>query len=423
MRSYKDNKGNKHFITSEELEIAVDTKIELQKAGNGTCNWSKLCSMLKDQGIDAKKCENFRVLVREYQRALGKLPEGKKYADQLNSHQLDTVRKEIGELNIAKRELQTMRTDFNKLKRYVTDVEISNSKILNLAKQNFNVTIEKHEHDDSLDMNIRESDMIVTLSDLHIGAVTNLNNSHYNSEIAYSYLLEYANQINDMIVMNKPKRVYIANLGDMIEGSFMRYNQQFDIDLNQSEQQAKAIEYVMDFINKIYGYTSNYGVELYYTGIAGNHDRSNGNKKDNISGDSFITVLNAMVKIASEKMDGFTFIEPDDNNRTKLFVRNHWIKLVHGDLDNLNNNSILSNLSQLDGLHYDAVLGGHKHSLMIRENNGLVVQTGSVVGNTNYSKDLAVSASRSQVVMMVTENSLVPVPVPLRLPAVLKKHS
>lgn len=415
MHSYTDHKGNKHFITDEELKTAVDIKLELQKSGNGTCNWSKLCSMLKDQGADAKKCENFRTLVREFQRGLGKLPEGVKYASKLNSQQVESVRKEIGELNIAKRELQTLKSEFNKLKRYVTDTEISNSKIYKLAQQNFHVNVEQHEHKDDLDVSVSEYDLVVTLSDLHIGAVTDLPNSHYNSLIAYSYLMNYAKQINGIILEKRPKRVYITNLGDMIEGSFMRYNQQFDIDLTQSEQQAKAIEYVMDFISSIYSFTSNYGIELYYTGIAGNHDRSNGNKKDNISGDSFIVVLNAMVKLASQKMDGFNFLEPDDNNRTKICVRNHWLKFVHGDLDNLNNQNVLSNLSQLDGLHYDAVLGGHKHSLMIKENNGLVVQTGSVVGNTNYSKDLAVSASRSQVVMLVSEKSLVPIPVPLKL--------
>lgn len=121
-------------------------------------------------------------------------------------------------------------------------------------------------------------------------------------------------------------------------------------------------------------------------------------------------------------MKDFTFIEPDDENRSKIFVRNHWIKLVHGDFDNLNKASVLSDHSQLDDIHYDAILGGHKHSLMIKETNGLVVQTGSIVGNTNYSKDLAVSATRSQVVMVVSAKSLMPIPVQLELPAVLKKH-
>lgn len=421
MHSYTDNRGNEHTISDDELEIAVNTKLELQKAGNGTCNWAKLCTLLKQQGIDAKKCENFRVLVRRYQKSIGKLATAPKYAEMISEKHLDALKNEIGEYNLQKRELENMKRDFGKLRRMVTDAELDRQKLFDTAKENVNVEINQYEHKD-LSNTLRENDLVVTLSDLHVGAVTNLPNSEYNSEIAYSYLLTYANKIKDMILIYKPKNVYITNLGDMIEGSFMRYNQAFDIDLNQSQQQSRAIEYIIDFIKQIYEYTSNEGVHLYYTGIAGNHDRSNGNKKDNLNGDSFITVLNTVIKLVSDKMKDFTFIEPDDENRSKIFVRNHWIKLVHGDFDNLNKASVLSDHSQLDDIHYDAILGGHKHSLMIKETNGLVVQTGSIVGNTNYSKDLAVSATRSQVVVVVSGKSLMPIPVQLELPAVLKKH-
>lgn len=421
MHSYTDVKGNMHEITDEELSIAVDTKLELQKAGNGTCNWSKLCKMLHDQGIDAKRCENFRVLVRTYQKSQGKLRSAKKMADMLSENRLQAIDEEIGELNLQKRELQLMKNDFGKLRRYVTDVELDKRKIFDLAKQNVHIEVTQHEHVESNRPTSSES-MIVTLSDLHVGAVTDLANSQYNSDIAYSYLLTYANKIVDLINEKRPKEVFITNLGDMIEGSFMRYNQSFDIDLTQSQQQSKAIEYITSFIGLIYEHTSNLGIDLYYTGIAGNHDRSNGNKKDNLNGDSFITVLNTVIKLMTDKLEGFEFLEPDTETRTKIFVQDHWIKLVHGDFDNLNKPTILSELSQLDGIHYDALLGGHKHSLMIRENNGIIAQTGSIVGNTNYSQDLAVSASRSQLIMYVTKNTLTPVPIQLELPAVLHKN-
>lgn len=421
MHTYTDLKGNQHEITDEQLSIAVDVKLELQKAGNGTCNWAVLCKMLREQGIDAKKCENFRVLVRSYQKSLGKLKPVAKYADMLSDKRLTSISKEIGELNMAKRELQNEKREFGKLRRYVTDTQLSKREIYELAKQNVRVDVKHYDHV-KRDPQPQSESMLVSLSDLHIGAVTNLPHSHYNSEIAFSYLLTYSNLICDLIADKKPRAVYIANLGDMIEGSFMRYNQSFDIDLNQSQQQSKAIEYITNFISNIYEFTSNYGIPLYYTGIAGNHDRSNGNKKDNYNGDSFITVLNTVIQIMSESMEGFTFIEPDTENRTKICIENHWIKLVHGDFDNLSKSSILSDLSQVDNVHYDAVLGGHKHSLMIKENNGYVIQTGSIVGNTNYSSDLGVSASRSQIIMFIKQNSIVPVPYNLELSPILSKN-
>lgn len=421
MHSYTDLKGNKHQITDEELSVAVDTKLELQKSGNGTCNWAKLCKMLREQGIDAKKCENFRVLVRTFQKSQGRLRNVAKLADMVSENRLQAISNEIGELNIAKRELQKMKSDFSKLRRYVTDVELDKRNIYKLAKENVHIHVNQSKPDKYVPLN-QEKSMVITLSDLHIGAVTDLPNSQYNSEIAYSYLFTYANKLVDLINADKPKEVYITNLGDMIEGSFMRYNQSFDIDLNQSQQQSKAIEYITSFVSFIYEHTSKLGIKLYYTGIAGNHDRSNGNKKDNLNGDSFITVLNTVIKLMTNELDNFEFLEPKSETRTSINVQNHWIKLVHGDFDNLNKVSILSELSQVDGVHYDALLGGHKHSLMIRENNGIIAQTGSIVGNTNYSNDLAVSASRSQLIMYVTKNTLTPIPIQLELPAVLHKN-
>ena len=417
MHSYTDNRGNKHSISDEELELAVDAKIELQKATNGTCNWGTLCKKLRDSGIDAQRCENFRVLVREFQRSIGKLKPVAKYADLVVSSRLKSLKNEVGELNLAKRELQNLKRDFGKLKRYVTDAELNKQEIYNLAQNNVHVDVVQREHVD-YHPTPRTHSLLVSLSDLHVGAVTNLPNSTYNSKKAFDYLYQYANIVVDMIDREAPKEVYIANLGDMIEGSFMRFNQSFDIDLNQSEQQSKAIEYITTFIKLIYEHTSNQGVELYYTGIAGNHDRSNGNKKNNIEGDSFITVLNTVINLMSKQMVGFNYLEPDSETRTKLHIRNHWIKLVHGDFDNLNKASVLSNLSQLDGIHYDALVGGHKHSLMIKENNGLIVQSGSIVGNTNYSSDLAVSASRSQVILRIDESGIVPMPIALNIPRI-----
>lgn len=414
MHSYTDMNGEKHSITDEELGVAVDTKIQLQKSTNGTCNWNKLCSMLREQGIDAKRCENFRVLVREYQRAIGKLKPVAKYAEMVSNNRLKAIDNEIGELNLQKREIQNYKRDFGKLRRYVTDTQLHRKQLYDIARKNININVTHREHDD-FKPQLHSHSLIVTLTDLHVGAVTNLPNSKYNSKLAYTYLLEYEKKIVDMIDRDKPRAVYIANLGDMIEGSYMRYNQSFDIDLSQSEQQSTAIEYITSFLSSIYEHTSNRGIKLYYTGIAGNHDRSKGNKKDVLQGDSFITVLNTIVKLMSERLDDFEFLEPDTQIRTKLNVENHWIKLVHGDHDNLNKNDVLSNHSQLDKLHYDAILGGHKHSLMIKENNGLIIQSGSIVGNTNYSDDLAVSASRSQLILRVENNGFTPIPIQLNI--------
>ena len=63
-------------------------------------------------------------------------------------------------------------------------------------------------------------------------------------------------------------------------------------------------------------------------------------------------------------------------------------------------------------MHYNALVGGHFHSLAIREESGLVIQSGSVIGPTSYSERLHFKASRSQVLLDVNEHGVItPIPV------------
>jgi len=109
---YTDKKGDKHSISKKELEYAVDLKIEYQKSNNGKCNWNSLCSKLRKNKIDAHPCENFRMKVRQYQKKIGKLPSEKKYSDFLSNEKLSTIREQLGEFNLQKREVQNYSREF-----------------------------------------------------------------------------------------------------------------------------------------------------------------------------------------------------------------------------------------------------------------------------------------------------------------------
>lgn len=406
MSVYTDKAGNSHEISDEGLLIASKLKLELQKANNGKANWSKLCRDLRENGYDAVPCENFRMLVRRFQSKDGTLPPVEKYADMVLDDKLDSFREQIGEFNIQKREMQNASRELGKLSRQMADTVQLHDELLELAQQSITVeplvTTKLGDNNGVFD----NEAMVVVISDWHIGAIVDTAINNYNFNIAQNLLGQYLNKIEHQIAINKPREVMIVNLGDSIENATMRYNQSFSVEFDTSEQQVRAIKLTSNFVSAVVAVANNYGVEqTYYTGIMGNHDRVNGNKKDNIYGDGFTKVLNAMIEATSNALEGLTYIEPEDIHRTDIQIACHdkvvQMLFVHGDINNLTSPNVLAEASQFMGTHYDAIVGGHLHSAKISEQNGWIIQSGSLIGPTDYSDKLSKVASRSQEIILI----------------------
>ena len=405
MAIYSDKKGKKHEINDVGLEKAVKYKIELQR-DNGRANWSKVARLLREDGYDAKQCEGFRQAVKSKQHKMGLLPtQNDQWSNELD-HKKDAINKEIDQMLLEKRELQLIRREFNKSRRDYADNE--------LFKRDVATALEKSIHIDIVSPSKTDYDygshaLLVVLSDLHIGASVDVNGYAYNEEIAKNKLEEYRKRVVEYAKISKPRVVYVENIGDSIEGAYMRNNQSYEITMKLSDQIKTAVKLISEFV---VGLQQELGIEVYYTGIMGNHDRANGNKFDNLPDDGFQTVISMALSTISKQYDKLHVLEPDKQTEDHLSVNGTNIKFVHGDLQNLSKSETLATSSQFDDMRYSALVGGHFHSLAIREESGLVIQSGSVIGPTSYSERLHFKASRSQVLLDVNEHGVItPIPV------------
>lgn len=405
MAIYSDKKGKKHEINDVGLEKAVKYKIELQR-DNGRANWSKVARLLREDGYDAKQCEGFRQAVKSKQHKMGLLPTQKDQWSNELDHKKDAINKEIDQMLLEKRELQLIRREFNKSRRDYADNE--------LFKRDVATALEKSIHIDIVSPSKTDYDygshaLLVVLSDLHIGASVDVNGYAYNEEIAKNKLEEYRKRVVEYAKISKPRVVYVENIGDSIEGAYMRNNQSYEITMKLSDQIKTAVKLISEFV---VGLQQELGIEVYYTGIMGNHDRANGNKFDNLPDDGFQTVISMALSTISKQYDKLHVLEPDKQTEDHLSVNGTNIKFVHGDLQNLSKSETLATSSQFDDMRYSALVGGHFHSLAIREESGLVIQSGSVIGPTSYSERLHFKASRSQVLLDVNEHGVItPIPV------------
>lgn len=408
MAIYTDNKGKTHEIDEVGLETASRYKRELQRE-NGRANWGKVARLLRQDGYDAKQCEGLRQLIKRYQRKTGTLKSSEQQLSNELKHKRDALDREIDEMLLEKRELQLMRREFNKSRRDYADMELFKRDVKQSLKDG--ITIVPSELNIGVpQLASRENVLVATLSDLHIGAKVNVDGYRYDELVAKEKLAEYADKIIQYASFSKPCTIYIENLGDSIEGAYMRHNQSYEISMKLSEQINMAIRLISEFVIAV---ASNTGIPVVYSGILGNHDRANGDKKDNLPDDGFSTVLNEAIKlIADQATYDISVKTPEKITEDSLDVNGANIKFVHGDLHNLAKAETLATASQFDGVLYDALVGGHYHALSIREESGLIVQSGSVVGPTSYSERLHYRASRSQVMLDVSSNgTITPLPV------------
>src|SRR5699024_3680840 len=128
--------------------------------------------------------------------------------------------------------------------------------------------------------------MVVCLSDIHYGAHVDIPENYYDTQVAEYLLNDYANKVIALIKKNKVYSVDIVNLVDIVEHAYMRNQNLYDSEETLSEQIVHVTKLIIDFIQKVRQH-----VELVtYRGIAGNHDRLQGDKNSNLNSDHAVNI-------------------------------------------------------------------------------------------------------------------------------------
>lgn len=401
-RSYTNRDGIRVEVTKDHLDTAILIKEELQKASpSRRTSWAKHKKMMEAEGYDdSENSENYRQLIKTEQSTRGVLPTVEKHADMVVTSKIEAIKSEIGEISLAKRDAQNNFRELNKLKRELSDgVLLAESIERVLREKDFGkpVSFEPVYVD-----RLPKKDMIVSLSDIHYGALVDVEGYVYNTEIAERLVMEYADKVIAIAEDNNIESVYVMNLGDLVEHLYMRTQNTFSSERTLGEQITEVSDLIIKFLQKLSKY-----VKVAYSAISGNHDRMVGNKQDNVYSDSAIAVSNKIIETFTKygNNDRITYVDAEPyhhiipmNGRNFLFV--------HGDRTPLAKKSILAEQSLLYGVNFDAIIGGHVHHHTLTEvgEDRYVVTFGSIKGSDEYTlKTINTSASRSQGVILVDE--------------------
>lgn len=318
---------------------------------------------------------------------------------------LQQVKNIVGEQFLLKKQLQTEKNTISKIKNeFVKSISIAEEIIEAMRNEGLHITIPETCKTPIIDTS--EKTMVLIISDWHIGyKIINCKGNYYNYEIANERINKLIGACKKYIDLYDIKKVFVYNIGDTVEHSYMRKNQNQYCEFYYNEQVTKATKLIFRMLTEL----SEYGCNVVYDSIAGNHDRGSGDKTQNYDGDNVNGIITPVLK---------DFVELSENKRVFVIDRNHAdneivteingvsIKLVHGD-KNLKNDSLKNEIS-MDNEFYDMYITGHWHNFKcVAENRGrYVINNGCLSGFNDYSTAFGCATDAEQTIIILGQNEV-----------------
>ncbi|MEB9467790.1 metallophosphoesterase [Bacillus cereus] len=418
MRSYTNSEGMLVNVTEEHLEKAVEIKLELQNMSpSRRISWRKHREMMEFEGFqNSDVSEQYRCLVKDYQRKVGKLPSAVKHADMVSTTKLESIRSLVGDIYQEKRENQGVLRELNKAKRDLADFYTIAADIREAMLDNVVIEVPHYVHQNRLAEGDNQGVLVVT--DWHIGAlVDNVHGNSYNYEIAKKRVEKLKEDALSYVKTFDINTLTVVFNGDAIEHLYMRpTNQPFETEFNMAQQ---INNFTRLFINLCVSLSEYCNVDIGM--VAGNHDRTDGNKDKMVSNDNAITIIHEQVKTFIEML-GTKRLSIIDNSEynyelTKCF-NGSWIKFVHGDNERIADTNKISAHEFMDGREYKALVMGHFHRYSVAERNfgKFEIYTGSLMGRNDYARNFKGMSDASQSFILVRgDGQIVPIPLNLQI--------
>jgi predicted phosphodiesterase len=416
-RSYVNNKGETVNVNLDHLDVAVKLKLELQKMSPSLrCNWKQHKAMMEEEGFyGSDTSESYRCLVKDYQREVGLLNPLCKHVDMVTESKLASLDRLLGDLYSEKRETQQALAEISKFRK---DFHLSKTiadEIIDEFK-NFKVSKPNQEIGFPIQKVGAKNKAIVVLTDLHVGVVINdVYGNYYNYEIAKQRMNDYLVKVIQHCKRFQISDVKVIGLGDFVEHVNMRYKQSRDAEFGLAKQILKASELVIEFLVSLSQHVS-----VEYSGIAGNHDRLQGDKDIAFDDDNANVIINSNIEkfIKFSNSQRLTFSPTaDDATEINVELNGKKIKLVHGHLDNGNKKDRLKAYISMQNDFFDCLVYGHLHNYNVQESDHgrMTVGVGCLSGRNDYSKTFNCATNASQMMLVVTsEGDLIPMKIDLQ---------
>lgn len=248
-----------------------------------------------------------------------------------------------------------------------------------------------------------DDEMIIGLSDLHIGQCFSSVFGEYNSDIAERRLNQYLNKIKEVALLYKVKKAHVVSLGDQISGSIHKSIAITNKE-NVIEQVQKATELISSFC---YELTKIFEIVQFYS-VSGNHSRID-RKDDSLHAERLDDTIAWAVSLSLNHIDNFHYMKHRnlDTGIVDMNVCGKSYIGIHGDNDAMNKQGV-SNLAMMLGWIPEGIFRGHMHYPAMNEINGVkVIQSGSLAGSgDDHTIECRLTGKPSQTFCICNENGI-----------------
>lgn len=247
-----------------------------------------------------------------------------------------------------------------------------------------------------------DNDLLVLLSDLHIGQSFSSYWGKYDTEIAQKRMDEYLGRICEIGEKNHSENCYVAILGDLISGNIHK-----SIQVTNRENVISQIKIVSELITGFCYELSKHFSNVVISNVSGNHSRID-KKDDAIHDERLDDLVGWIVKNSLMHIDNVKYIDNDTDIGISSFnIRGKDYVLVHGDYDQFSSAGVSNLCMMLHKIPY-AILFGHMHHCSIDETNGIkMIRGGSLAGTGDqYTIEKRLNGDPSQMVCVCTTDGV-----------------
>ena len=246
------------------------------------------------------------------------------------------------------------------------------------------------------------TDLLVILSDLHIGQCFSSVWGEYNSTIAQKRLNQLLYEIVTIGRRHQSENVYVSIQGDLISGSIHK-----TLAITNRENVIEQIKLAAELITSFCYELSKYFNKVCISNVSGNHSRID-KKEDALHDERLDDLISWIVESSLKHIDNIIVSHRNyDNGISDMDIRGKSYIAVHGDYDSFTRNGV-ANLVLMLGFAPYAVTFGHMHTCAVDECNGIkMIRGGSLAGSGDpYTVEKRLSGKPSQMVCVCSEKGV-----------------
>lgn len=314
---------------------------------------------------------------------------------------------QIERLNEAREELQKeryklfdYRNEYNKLLRQRSRQEELNEIIINCLQNERLRPLSPNYQMSGIGCN--DSTMMISLNDIHAGAVINNAFNIYNIDVLMERFEQYLEKIRNIQDIHKCSECVIWCNGDMISGSIHR-----TIAVSNKENVIKQVMVASEYISEFLAELSSMFGEVRFASVAGNHSRLD-SKNDSLKDERLDDLIEwyAMARLQNFSNIAFDNYDKIDSTMYLIDIQGKNYVGVHGDYDE--SDSKIQALQMMIDKKIYAVLLGHKHRNQIGNSQGIkTIMAGSFQGVDDFCIQKRIFGKPEQLVTIVDDNGII----------------